>query len=96
VPCHSTCFNGTKWERYVCHRMFNSAYLLSYYLNSPVYQQKVYRCHNMNCDIKLAGLFGLFTHLGSETCVARRFEIVPQAQRAFGNGVIDGKLVIDS
>lgn len=71
-------FSGFLWECYLCHKGFNMKKGLDQHLNSPVHQDKAYRCPNASsiCGKTFSTLAALFNHLESESCAFMRFRNV--------------------
>ena len=94
VTYHATrhAFNGSSWECYLCHKLFNTDNALNAHLSSPAHKQKVYHCPNskMKCGKEFVSLAGLFNHLESEACSFMRFQNVQQHM----NSILQGRKLV--
>lgn len=83
---NDSAWNGSGWSCGFCSREFRSRTALNQHFNSPIHQQKVYRCPNRGCRKEFTSLAGLFGHLESESCAFMKFETVQkQVGRVVGS-----------
>ncbi|KAI8624293.1 hypothetical protein F5Y19DRAFT_322010 [Xylariaceae sp. FL1651] len=84
-------WNGFGYECYFCHREFSRLKSLNQHLASPVHQQSLYHCPNLDhCAREFTSLGALMNHLESEICGYTRFETV---QRSMRNIISGDKLI---
>lgn len=74
-------WNGYHYECYLCHREFGNLQSLNQHLNSPVHEQKLYRCPGRGCGREYTALSGLVMHVESESCGVMRFSQVQDHAR---------------
>ncbi|TCD67479.1 hypothetical protein EIP91_012340 [Steccherinum ochraceum] len=71
-------WNGDAYECVVCHREFRSLNALNSHLQSPVHQERIYRCPTgkpgNGCGTEFKTLSGLVQHVESGVCGVKRFQ----------------------
>ncbi|RCI16407.1 hypothetical protein L249_1988 [Ophiocordyceps polyrhachis-furcata BCC 54312] len=68
------CFNGHRYECFLCDRQFNRMSQLTQHLNSPTHQMALYHCPNAMCRQEFKSLAGIINHFESEACGVTTFE----------------------
>jgi len=64
------------FECFLCHKTFNTLPRLNQHLQSPVHQDKIYRCPKSDCRTKFVTLSGLCQHVEGGSCGVRMFRQV--------------------
>lgn len=83
-------WNGSGYECYLCHRVFQEIQSLDQHLKSPVHQQSYYHCPKVTCRSEFKTLASLISHLESESCGYIRFSNVQNRVKEI---MLGGKLI---
>ncbi|KAF7312751.1 C2H2-type domain-containing protein [Mycena indigotica] len=68
------CWNGSKFECFLCSKQFPSMGRLKTHLFSPAHEDpSAYKCRRLTCRQKFDDLGSFWEHVGSEICGVRRF-----------------------
>ncbi|KAJ8063419.1 hypothetical protein OCU04_008639 [Sclerotinia nivalis] len=85
-------WNGYRYECGLCSREFNTLQGLNGHLNSPVHEQKIYRCPGPRCAREFKLLSSLVQHVESETCGLMKFSNVQNTARGGINNMV-GRMI---
>jgi hypothetical protein len=69
-------WNGYAYQCFLCNRTFDTLARLNQHLQSPVHQDKIYRCPKSDCRIEFVALSGLCQHVEGGSCGVRMFRQV--------------------
>jgi Zinc-finger double-stranded RNA-binding/Zinc-finger of C2H2 type len=69
-------WNGYAYQCFLCNRTFDTLPRLNQHLQSPVHQDKIYRCPKSDCRIEFVALSGLCQHVEGGSCGVRMFRQV--------------------
>ena len=72
-------WNGLAFECFLCHSTFKTLDGLNQHLKSPVHDQKIYRCPELDCPVEVQTLSALCQHFERGSCGVGRTRQVRDA-----------------
>ena len=79
-------WNGFAYQCFLCNRTFDNLAWLNQHLQSPVHQDKIYRCPKSDCDADFVALSGLCQHVEGGSCGVRMFRQVQDVMDGLTRG----------